>query len=177
MPARSCNANAKSGKPCKATPLKGKNFCAAHDPETPASARFGSRAQATEAGKLGGRPKAPRVVDVLKERMEAEIDTWLGALKDALHAEMPFSVGWGEDAEMEMVPDHRTRLAAFKEACDRAYGKAKQQTEITGADGGPIEMVPVARDRGDQVARILGGTRAVPVIIANGNGNGHPSSN
>lgn len=183
MSARTCNGTTKKGTPCKATPLKSGSVidditvkgrhCRAHDPDLPASARFGSRAQATEAGKQGGRPKNPRVVDVLKERFEAEVEDYLAVLRDALTAEEAVTIGYGEHAYMELLPDHRTRLKALEIAFDRVYGRPKQQTELTGAEGGPIEMVPVARERGAEVVRILTGTGAISVPVPSGNGNGH----
>lgn len=168
-----CTGTTKAGQPCQASPLKDGNYCRAHDPELPASARFGSRAQATAAGKLGGRPKAPRVVDILKERFEAEADEWLGALKDALQAHEAVTVGFGKDAYLEMVPDHRTRLQALSIAFDRVYGRPKQQTELTGADGGPLEIVtPVTRPGG--VHSLIGsGVLPVRSMVTNGNGNGN----
>lgn len=33
------------------------------------------------------------------------------------------------------------RVAAVKEILDRGYGKAKQDVELTGANGGPVETV------------------------------------
>lgn len=169
-----CTGTTKSGKPCKANPLKGKLYCSAHDPETPASARFGSRAQATSAGKKGGRPKQPRVVDILKERFEDEADEWLGALKEALNANEAYTVGFGEHAYVEMVPDHKTRLKALDMAFDRVYGRPKQQTEITGANDGPLEIVtPIVRPDSSPVSQLMQSGILPLAVNGNGNGNGH----
>lgn len=35
------------------------------------------------------------------------------------------------------------RVAAVKEILDRGYGKARQDVELTGANGGPLETVTV----------------------------------
>jgi hypothetical protein len=148
-----CKAMTKAGKPCKAPSLKEKEFCSAHDPDTPPSARFGSHAQAREAGLLGGRPRKPRVSEVLRERFEEEADEYYAVLREAREAMEPYTVGWGEDAHIEMVPDHKVRLKAVEVAFDRSYGRPKQATELTGADGGPLllsiaDLASLAADGG-----------------------------
>lgn len=172
MARRTCRGTKRDGRDCTVSPLtaagaaklglsaEDQDWCRAHHPHLPASSRFGSHAQATQAGRQGGRPRLPRVVDLLKERLEGEADEWLDALKAALNAEAPYTVGFGEDAYVEFVPDHRTRLKAIEIALDRVYGRPKQQTELTGADGGPVEIVPVKRQEG-AVLGLLKGTGAV----------------
>ncbi len=176
MAKRACRGTTRRGTPCTVSPLtaagaaklglpeQDQDWCAAHHPDLPASARFGSRAQATEAGKQGGRPRLPRVVDVIKERIEAEADEVVDALMDALHATEGIAIAVkGGGATLVETPDHKTRIAAARELLDRGYGRPKQQTELTGADGGPVEIVPVAidRDAAAAVAGILSGTGAV----------------
>ena len=81
--------------------------------------------------------------------------------------------------EIGYVADHAIRIAAVRELLDRAYGKPKQSTEISGVGGGPIETakVPTAEDHAQEVALILAETRAVIGNghggNGNGNGNGH----
>lgn len=156
-----CTGTTKKHTLCNAHPLKGTNECLAHsDEETRASVGFGG----SEAGSLGGRPKLPRVVDIIRERIEAQADQLLDALFNALEAEEGVAIAVkGGGATLVAIPDHRTRITAAKELLDRAYGKPKQQTEITGGDGGPVEFVPVARDEahGRRVAELLAGTGAV----------------
>lgn len=173
---RRCIAKNKAGGPCSAPPLVGKEHCLAHDPTLSDSERFGSRAQAKEAAKLAGRPPKPRVVDVLRERFEAEADEWLGELKAALGATMPHMIGTGRDAHIVEVPDHRTRLKAIEIAFDRVYGKPKQATELSGPQGGPVEVqaLPDAPEWHGQVAEVLAQVGAVkPPALLNGNGNGN----
>lgn len=173
-----CTAQTKRGTNCKAARLKGKNFCSAHDPEASPSTRFGSRAQASEAGKLGGRPKNPRVVDVLRERFEARADEFLDALEQGLKAEQAYTVGFGEYAHVEMVPDYRTRLKALEVAFDRVYGRPAQAVELTGKDGGPVEHVTLPTDgdwKRDALAAM--GDVAGELVGANGNGNGNGHAN
>jgi hypothetical protein len=62
-------------------------------------------------------------------------------------------VGRGEDAYAERIPDYDLRLKAAGAALDRVYGKPKQATELTGAEGGPIEHASV--DPGDPETRRL----------------------
>jgi hypothetical protein len=67
-----------------------------------------------EAGKLGGRPPNPRAVDVLRERLEANVDAILNPL-----------FGMATSAEAESV-----QLAAIREVLDRGYGKPRQGTDV-----------------------------------------------
>jgi hypothetical protein len=55
---------------------------------------------------------------------------------------------FGEEAITQLVEIMRdgeappaARVAATKEILDRGYGKAKQDVELTGANGGPVETV------------------------------------
>jgi hypothetical protein len=161
-----CAAITKTGKPCKAYPLKGRDVCLAHTDE--------KERVSTGFGVSGGRPKKPRVVDVLRERIEERIDAWLQPLDDALTASRPVLVGAGDDATVLDVPDHAIRLKAFAEAMDRAYGRPKQTQEISGPDGAPIELdAPVdERDRSTRAAVLLRDAGLLAVGAENGNGNG-----
>jgi hypothetical protein len=140
MTSRRCQGTTKRGAPCRAKPLTGSDYCVAHsDAETRASMGF-----TPDAGKLGGRPPNPRPAEILRQRIEADIDKWYDVLIEAREAERAVVVGHGEHAEVEMVPEYGTRLAAFREALDRAWGKPKQATEITGADGGPVQVTDLS---------------------------------
>ena len=117
-----------------------------------------------ELGRFGGskdnrQPKAP---EVLKELVENEIQEWLRPYLKAITAMKPVVVGNGRHAKIVNVPDHRTRQAAADSVLDRVYGKPKQTTELTGAEGGPVSVeVPVDKDRELEVARILAQNGAV----------------
>lgn len=139
---RACSGTTKAGKPCRGNPLTDSDYCMAHsDAETKASVGF-----VPEAGKLGGRPKNPRAVDVLRDKLEAEIDAWLDVLVDAREAQKAIVVGAGEGAFLELIPDYTVRLRAFQEAFDRVYGKPKQATELSGPGGDPIRTEGDALD-------------------------------
>jgi LmbE family N-acetylglucosaminyl deacetylase len=86
-----------------------------------------SRGFTPEAGRLGGRPRNPRVVEVIKERIESDLEIVLSPLREALTATTPTG-----------HPDHPVRLRAAAELLDRAYGRPRQATEISGADGSPL---------------------------------------
>jgi hypothetical protein len=132
---RTCHAKTIKGKPCGANPLKpgtviegvavtGK-WCRQHDHDLPDSARIGGAT-------LGaGRKPRPRAVDVLKERIEQDIDKVLKPLWDALTAERAVVVGNGPQAFVENVTDHPTRITAVRELLDRGYGRSKQSSEVT----------------------------------------------
>lgn len=160
-----CSQTTKAGAPCRARPLKGADTCLAHsDQETRGSISFGG------AQPGGGRPKSPRVVDVLRERLEAEADAWLKVLTDAREAERGVVVGDGEAARVEFFEDHPTRLKAFREVFDRGYGKPMQFHDVTSrADESTVDR---------EIAELLGEmSRNDPslseVAEANGNGSGH----
>ncbi|MBN8867503.1 MAG: hypothetical protein J0H98_08110 [Solirubrobacterales bacterium] len=148
-----CAGTKKNGDPCGAWALKPGtviegvevfgDHCRAHDPDLPDSARFGSKEQATDAGNQGGRPRQPRVVDILREKAEEHANLITAAYFDALDATRPIMVGSGENAFVEEIPDHLIRLKAAEALNDRAYGKPKQISEITGPEGGPIEHVGI----------------------------------
>jgi hypothetical protein len=82
----------------------------------------------------------PRVSEVLRERVEDEADAVLAVYFDALGAEKAVTVGYGEDAVTELVPDYYLRLRAADALLDRAYGKPRQVQEITGEHGGPVRL-------------------------------------
>lgn len=143
-----CTAATTTGKPCQAHPLKGTSLCLAHS-DRQSRESLGFRA---DNGK-GGRKPNPRAVDVLRERLEARIDEVLDPLFEALEAEASIVVGTG----LVRQADHRTRITAVRELLDRVYGKPKQQTEITGANGGPVQFVaPLdAAERSARAAALL----------------------
>ena len=146
---RSCAAITKAGKRCKAKPLTDSEHCMAHaDAETRSKYGF--------IGRNGGRPKHPRLVDRLAEKVEADLEAWLAPLERARDAERGVVVGSGKDAEVVFVPDLAIQLQAVREVFDRLVGRPKQTQEITGAGGGPIEVLtPAVEERRLEVARIL----------------------
>lgn len=121
-----CTATTKRGTPCKARPLKDRDVCLAHaDVATRTSANF-------QQGPRPGRPPNPRVVDVLRERIEREVEAVIEPLFDALTAERMYFDNNGEGWSSK---DHQARLAAVRELLDRGYGKPKQATELSGTVG------------------------------------------
>jgi hypothetical protein len=66
---RACASLNRRGEPCKAPPLSGGAFCAAHD----ADSAFGSAEQARAAGRLGGRPAADRIAKQVREQVREEV--------------------------------------------------------------------------------------------------------
>jgi hypothetical protein len=126
---RTCSAKNRAGQPCQA-PVPGDaptNHCLAHgDADYRESKGFGG-VQPT-----AGRPRVPRPTEVLAERIEAEIDEWLGVLDTARKATKVSYVETnreGQETERIEQPDYTVQLAAFREAFDRAYGKPTQRTE------------------------------------------------
>lgn len=187
-----CTGTTKKGKPCEAKRLrkgtviegvtvKGKH-CRAHDPDLPDSARFGSRVQANAAAKLGGRPPNPKPTEIARqliERHELALQRpyWITLGYDVVRdeesgelklVELPDGgakiFGESKDGDVVSSPheDLGAQIMAAEKLQDRVYGRPKQTTELSGAGGGPVEIVPVTRDQADAdaVAGILAGTGA-----------------
>ena len=155
---RTCKAKTKTGKKCKAAPLKDRDVCLAHaDEKTRESTGFRA-----DNGKAG-RPKSPRSIDLLRERLEARQDEIIDVYLEAARATTHEIVGHGEDRELVEVPDHAMRLKAVEALHDRAYGKPKQVSEITGPEGGPIAHVgiPDEDDFHKQTAAVLAEAEAI----------------
>lgn len=129
MARRACKGKTKAGKRCRAAPLTDSTFCLAHTDElTRAKAGFGGSAN----GAKGGRPRNPRAVDVLRQRIEADIDKVLDPLWEALQADRGIALTVkGGGMEIGSTPDHPTRIVAARELLDRAYGRAKSTGEVT----------------------------------------------
>jgi hypothetical protein len=134
---RKCSGTSKKGTPCRAIPLKPGtvlkgvtvtgNWCSTHDPDLPESARI----QGAQPG--AGRPRKPRVVDLMREWVEDHPEAF-GVIQEALQADRAVVVGNTKDAYVEYVPDWPTRIVAFKELMDRAYGKPTQSVQIVSRD-------------------------------------------
>lgn len=149
---RICKALTRKGKACQAPPLKGKDLCSAHDPETPALTRFGSLTQARAAGRLGGRPRLPKPVDVARRLIEENVTVVLRphflTLGLELHADGSVTelesgaVMYGESKDGEIVAssyeDLGAQIAAAEKLLDRVYGRPKVTTEISGTDAVPV---------------------------------------
>jgi len=130
---RWCTELNKQGKPCRVPPLTDMDVCIGHaDQVTKARLGFGGPVN----GAKGGQPRKPRAVDVLKERIEADIDEVLDPLWDALEATKAVVVSSGgntssAESTIEQVPDYSVRISAARELLDRGYGKARQSNEVT----------------------------------------------
>lgn len=132
---RNCEARNRVGEPCGASPLKAGTmidgikvsgrWCRAHDPELPDSARI----QGAQPG--AGRPRKPRVHEVIRQRLEEKIDEIFDGLWEATDAMRAVVVGNGPTARIVEVPDHPTRIMAYREILDRGLGRPKLSGEIT----------------------------------------------
>jgi hypothetical protein len=191
MADRRCKGKTKKGKRCHAPPLKDKDFCSAHDPDTPALERFGSHARARAAGVLGGRPPLPKPTDVARELIEANIAAVLrphfkaiglllnddGTVEQLDHGAI--LTGESKDGYVRAsdIEDLGAQMAAAEKLMDRVYGRPKQTQEISGPDGNPVEIEsPLdATRRSIEAAKIVEQARQEREAIgANGDG---PKSN
>lgn len=185
---RACTGTTRKGKPCKAAALKGRDVCLAHaDEETRISANF-------QQGPRPGRRPLPKPTELARQLVErhaaAILRPHFKALGLMLHDDgstTPLTNGAivVHQGEATTIEDLGAQIAAARELLDRVYGKPKQATEVTGADGGPIEhvTVPAGLDRAGEVASILqeagvsSGSEASATNggghRTNGNGNGN----
>jgi hypothetical protein len=167
-----CDANAlRKGTVIEGVVVSGK-WCRSHDEDIPASATFGARAR--ENGRLGGRPRTPKPTEVMRQLVEENAEHILGpyfrtlglrivrAEDGSMHAEVDRDGGaklFGEskDGEIKMtsIDDLGAMIAAADKVLDRIFGKPKQSTELTGAEGGAVEIVPVSREKARQVGGIV----------------------
>jgi hypothetical protein len=159
-----CTATTKAGKPCKATARHDTGLCNAHSPkEIQESSGFGG------AQPGAGRPRNPRSVDILRERIEENIDRWLQPLEDGLTADRGIVVGDGQHARVEYVADHGTRIKAHREGFDRAYGRPTQPvTSDSPSVDEQIERYLAEMDRHDPGRHAVANANG----YANGNGSG-----
>jgi len=141
--------------------------CYAH--LTPDQKERYAKVQGQDDVKAVGRPRQPRVVDALREQVEAHVAEIIGPLFEALEADKPIVVGNGPHATVELHPDHRTRIQAIQEILDRVYGKSKQTTEHTGQVGFTPVEVPVDSQREQEVAAILAQSGALGTILQSTN--------
>jgi hypothetical protein len=171
-----CKGKTKKGTPCKAHPLKGTDRCLAHsDAETRASVGF-----VAEAGHLGGRPAIPKPTELGRRLVEDNIvavqrpywralgyDVVIDAERGPVLAELEgggaklYGTSKSGVVNVSKHDDLGAMITASEKLQDRAFGRPKQTTALTGGDGGPIEIVDVRTDRGARVAELLAGTRAV----------------
>lgn len=157
MAKRGCSGKTKAGKRCKSTSVRDNGFCFAHQPEEVRKSHgFGGPQEGA------GRPRKPRAVDVLRERIENDIDRWLQPLEDGITAQRGIVVGDGPTAHVEYVEDHPTQIKAHREAFDRAFGRPTQPTRDDTADNLDAEIAKLlgemdgADPRGDDVVRANG---------------------
>jgi hypothetical protein len=152
-----CTAKTKKGARCKNAAQRG-DRCLAHVPrKVREAAGFGGPQPGS------GRPKKPRAVDVLRQRIEEDIDRWLQPLEDGLVAQRGIVVGDGPTAHVEYVEDHPTQIKAHREAFDRAFGRPTQPVaDVTESIDDEIRDMLAEMDRKDPQRK----------AVAHANGNG-----
>jgi hypothetical protein len=111
----------------------------AEDPGNRNESGLARRADGTfQPGVSGNRAGRPRMDPEVRRMLEAKTRDAVQKLIDCLEAERAVVRGFGESAEVEMVPDYDLQLKAANAILDRAYGKPSQV--VTGEDGGPIAV-------------------------------------
>lgn len=78
----------------------------------------------------------------MRRRIEEDIDRWLAPLEAALEQGKPIQMWSGEDRahHIEFVQDPQLAMKALKLVLDYAYGRPRQQIEVTGDDGGAVRI-------------------------------------
>jgi hypothetical protein len=114
-----CAASRGDGRPCRAFALAS-GLCIAHDP----AMREEKHAASVKGGENRRRPRAS---EIFRERVEAELEDWLRPYYAARDS-----------------GDQALALKAADSILDRAYGRARQATELSGPDGGAITIEELA---------------------------------
>lgn len=176
-PKRRCQGTTKAGKPCKAAPLKDGAYCCAHDRTRSDDDRFGSPAWSSRAG-ASPKPHVPKLIEALAAKVEEHAEQLVQAYIDALAADRGVVVGFGENAELELVPDYAMRVRAADAIYDRLLGKPRQQTEISGPEGGPIELDAPSdhTERATRAALLLRDAGVLEGEPSSANSNGHATN-
>lgn len=144
---RRCKGKTKAGKRCRAAALKtgtmidgveaSGDFCRAHDPAIPSVTQL-----TTDDRRRGGEAtRKPRPDEILRERIEEDIDRWLAPFEAALSSGKPVQMWDAAEGKhrIEYVPDPQLALKAVKLAFDRAFGRARQKVELSGEGGGAVK--------------------------------------
>lgn len=128
-----CKGKTKAGKRCRnGAAVDG--LCMAHVPRKVKEERgFGGPQEGS------GRPRKPRPDDILRERIEADIDRWLAPLEAALGEGKPIKTWDGKQHKIVYALDPKLGMTAMKLAFERVYGRPRQQVELSGADGGAVK--------------------------------------
>lgn len=188
---RRCGELTKKGKPCKGTPISATDFttCLAHAPEEVRDKlRFGKHQEGS------GRPAVPRATDVARRLVEENIVAvqrpyWRVLGYDVVIGENGPEVvevegggakiyGESKDGDINMTDhdDLGAQMQAADKLQDRSFGRPKQATEVTGADGKPLTVeFPFTElaEWNQKVAGVLQEAGAITAEAAsNGNGNG-----
>lgn len=138
---RTCTALNKAGEPCRSSPIRDADppRCFAHA-ETAKSREFFGTGHPGAPG--SGRPRKPRAVDILREKIENDPDGWIKPILDLRDHAVLFGTS---QKTGEIVVSDTPDLAARAKAVDLAfkwvYALPKDNAELTiepGADGGVV---------------------------------------
>lgn len=176
---RRCEGITKKGAPCGTSPLKpgtviddisvSGRWCISHDEDLKGSTTFGGPQPGS------GRPRVPKPTEVGRRLVEENIAAvqrpyWRALGYDVeITSEGPRVVKvdgggakiYGVSAKDGVVyvsehDDLGAMIGASEKLQDRAFGRPKQMTEITGADGGPVEVsgVDLSKLEADELCRL-----------------------
>ena len=165
-----CGKPTKKGTPCQNPPVKGKKHCIGHLSKKDKKALgFGGPQPGS------GRPANPKPTEIMRRLVEEHVEVVLAPHFRTLGYDVERDEKTGElrivaspdggakiygeskegDINMTSHDDLGAHIAAAEKLLDRIYGRPKQATELTGAEGGPVELVPVSREKAKEVGGIL----------------------
>lgn len=152
-----CTATTKAGTPCQAWPAFGATTCLAHsDREARESVGF----YGAQPG--AGRPRLEKPLEVARRLVEENVEQLLRPHFAALGCRLErndagelavtpdpdlrpkVTASYQGEVFASHIEDLQAQLEAAERLLDRVYGKPKQATEITGANGGPVSFADLA---------------------------------
>ena len=171
MAERTCAATTKKGTPCTRTALAGSTTCLAHAPQKVRESKGFGGAQPG-----AGAPRKPKPSEIAQKLIEENVlalqrPYWLALGFDVVIGDdgpelVTLDVGGAKlygtrqssgDIVVSRHDDLAAQIAAAEKLQDRVYGRPKQQTELTGPEGGAIHIVtpPDAEAKSAKAAALL----------------------
>jgi hypothetical protein len=142
---RRCSATNRSGEPCGCPPLRDRDTCSAHSPTIPDEARFGSSERARAAGHAGGRPRVERPTDLMRRLVHEHVAAFISPLFEVAGLDVRLVNGEvvvtpRPGGRAEMTEQQIAVVKVCNQVMDRVDGRARQQVEVSGPDGGPVDV-------------------------------------
>ena len=158
MGKRQCKGTNKQGQPCGSPPVHESDYCLSHGGKDWQSVGFGG------AQPGAGRPPNPKPLEIMRERVEAEVDALLEPYFRAVKGAMLYGTQQRTgEIRLSEFPDIGARINAAEKLFDRVYGKPTTQADITAAVDVNLNLVTddELRDAAATLRRRLAAARPV----------------